>query len=358
MRGTDRSLVRFDRVLGITGAWLAIAFLAALFEHVLLQRHGVPSTLWQRLDARVVRTVFAGLAGGGVYVFLLRDRLRHLPFTTAFGIVAVAMVPVMGLIATAWPALHRSVPFVEVLSRELLSLDLVAQYLFWTLLMGATMFMMRLNDQFGNGGLSYLTGRYHKPRQELRVFMFLDMHSSTSIAERLGNVQYFKLLNELYADIADPILDARGQVYQYVGDEVSVSWPLRRGIGKHRCIRCFLTIRAKLQGRADHYRARYGIVPTFKAGFHYGEVTSGEVGLVKKERIFSGDVVNTTARIQATCNTLGVDNLLSKELLSVLHLPGSYAVREMGDIDLRGKREPMSLWTITEAPSSEKASPR
>jgi hypothetical protein len=48
-----------------------------------------------------------------------------------------------------------------------------------------------LNDQYGNGGISYLTGFYHKPRQEMRIFMFLDMRSSTAIAERLGHNNYF-----------------------------------------------------------------------------------------------------------------------------------------------------------------------
>src|SRR5690606_11228500 len=107
-----------------------------------------------------------------------------------------------------------------------------------------------------------------------------------------------------------------------------------------------LDIRKKLKDRAAHYEQRYGLVPIFKAGFHYGRVTTGEVGLVKKERVFSGDVVNTAARIQNSCNEHGVDNLLSKQLLDVLHLPAEYKVREIGSINLKGRREPITLWTI------------
>lgn len=355
MPGPDRSRIRLDRVLSITAAWLALAVLVALFEHDLLQEHGIQQGFLQRLDTRFLRTLVAGLLGGGLYVFVLRDRLRHLPFTSAFGIVAALMLLVMFVLRAAWPAWQRPDHFGPALWAELRSSGFLAAYLFWTLLAGATMFMVRLNDQYGNGGLSYLTGRYRKPRQEMRVFMFLDMRSSTTIAEKLGNVKYFRLLNELYTDITDPIVDARGEIYQYVGDEVSVSWPLRRGIGKQRCVRCFLAIRAKLERRERHYRERYGIAPTFKAGFHYGEVTTGEVGAVKKERIFSGDVVNTTARIQDMCNALGVDNLLSKELCDVLQLPSSYPLREIGDIALRGKRDTMSLWTLERAPLTAKA---
>jgi adenylate cyclase len=260
--------------------------------------------------------------------------------------VALLMLPVIVFTSAIWPALRSPEPFATVVASHLFSLRFLGQYFFWTLLMGGSMFMVRLNDQYGSGGISYLTGRYHKPREEMRVFMFLDMRSSTAIAEELGNVKYFRLLNELYAEITDPIVYSRGEIYQYVGDEVSVSWPLRRGVGRLRCIRCFLDIRAKLQRRAKHYQQRYGLVPAFKAGFHYGQVTTGEVGLVKKERVFTGDVVNTAARIQNSCNEHGVDNLMSKELLDLLRPQMRLPVREIGSIALKGKRNAMSLWTI------------
>ncbi len=337
--------LRAKRTLRITLAWVVVGMFAALFEHNALLQHSAPSDLLDRVDERFLRSLVAGLIGGGIYIFLLRDRLRKYPYFTALGIMALLMLPVIVFTAAVWPAL-RSDSFGATFEAHLISTRSVGQYFYWTMLMGGSMFMVRLNDQYGSGGISYLTGRYHEPREEMRVFMFLDMRSSTAIAEELGHVKYFRLLNELYADITDPIVYSRGEIYQYVGDEISVSWPLRRGVGRLRCIRCFLDIRAKLQRRAKHYEARYGILPAFKAGFHYGQVTTGEVGLVKKERIFSGDVVNTAARIQNSCNEHGVDNLISKELLDLLRPQARFTVREIGSIALKGKRNAMSLWTI------------
>ena len=34
--------------------------------------------------------------------------------------------------------------------------------------------------------LNFVTGRYHQPRVEERVFLFIDMEGSTGFAERLG----------------------------------------------------------------------------------------------------------------------------------------------------------------------------
>ena len=73
------------------------------------------------------------------------------------------------------------------------------------------------------------------------------------------------------------------------------------------------------------------------------------MGLVKKETIFSGDVVNTAARIQNSCNAHGVDLLISKDLLDLLSLPEwHYTWREIGEIALKGKRREVSLWTVDE----------
>lgn len=344
--------IRTQRTLRIALAWVISGTLAALFEHNALRSHGVDSDLWDRMDERFLSSLLIGLIAGGLYIFLLRNYLRRFAYFKALMLMALIMLPVVAVLGAWLPGSEE-----DAIDR-LLSLGFLGEFLYWMLLMSATMLMVRLNDQYGSGGIGYLTGKYHRPKQELRVFMFLDMRSSTAIAERIGHVKFFQLMHDLYSDITDPILYSRGEIYQYVGDEISVSWPFRRGIQRQRCIRCFLDIRAKLKKRAPYYEARYGIIPLFKAGFHYGQVTTGEVGVVKRERIFSGDVVNTAARIQNSCNAHGVDNLVSKELLEVLHLPSQYRTREIGDIMLRGKRDPMGLWTILHEDEQVPAAPR
>ena len=61
-------------------------------------------------------------------------------------------------------------------------------------------------------------------------------------------------------------------------------------------------------------------MPEFKAGFHFGKVTTGEIGVIKKDIIFTIDVLNTTARIQGLCNTYKVDILISGDLIKELDI--------------------------------------
>lgn len=339
---------RSQRLLRTIAAWLVVAIIAAFVHWAVLRTTGYAVAYTALARTHLWRSLLWGIIGGGIYIFVLRDHLRSLPFLRAFAIMST-------LVVCAVIGYEAVIPHLMATGHAPLSIDLRqpalwAEALYRTALMGATMIMVRLNDQFPTGASGFLFGRYFKPRQELRVFMFLDMRSSTAIAERIGDTRYFQLLNELFADITDPVMYSEGDIYQYVGDEISVSWDLRKGIKGQRCLRCFFAIREKLAKRSAHYTKRYGSAPVFKAGLHYGQVTTGEIGLVKKQTIFSGDVVNTAAHIQAQCNERGVDLLLSKELLEVLDLkPNEWTVKPMGDAQLKGKRRMIELFSVEPA---------
>jgi FixJ family two-component response regulator len=179
-----------------------------------------------------------------------------------------------------------------------------------------------------------------------RIFMFLDIKSSTSIAERLGHVKYFQLLNDFFADIAKPVEQNKGQIYQYVGDEVVVSWSFEEGIEKANCLNCFFDIHKRMQNLSSAYFSKYQVSPSFKAGMHYGKVSTGVVGTLKKEIIYTGDVLNTASRIEGLCNSHSVDLLLSETLIKELPLKPCYIKKEIGRISLRGKSEGITLYTV------------
>ncbi len=179
-----------------------------------------------------------------------------------------------------------------------------------------------------------------------RIFMFLDIRSSTTIAEELGHVQYFELLNDFFRDIAEPISKNKGQIYQYVGDEVVVSWSLEDGLADANCLQCFFDIVDIMARYAHKYESKYGINPSFKAGMHYGKVSTGTVGTLKKEIIYTGDVLNTASRIEGLCNKHDVDLLLSKTLIDKLPLNHAFAAKRIGEISLRGKSTEIMLFTV------------
>ncbi len=195
--------------------------------------------------------------------------------------------------------------------------------------------------------LNFFTGKYHSPKEEERIFMFLDMKSSTAIAEKLGHIKYFRLLREYYNDLSNAIVDHSGEVYQYVGDEIVISWESRIGSKNNNCIECFIAMQKALEQRATHYQTEYGVTPTFKAGLHSGKVTTGEIGALKKEIFFTGDVLNVAARIQGMCNSYGDSLLISGELLAKLE-DHNFGVKSLGNLELKGRRKPVELYAVRE----------
>ena len=211
--------------------------------------------------------------------------------------------------------------------------------------------LLEVNDKYGPGVFrDFLLGRYHRPKVEERFFLFLDLRGSTTIAERLGHIEYFDFLGQFIADATDPILARGGQIHQYVGDEIVVSWPAEEGAQHANCVVCFFAIQDAFAMRADAYRDRFGLVPDFKAGVHFGPVTAGEIGVVKKEIVFSGDVLNTTARIQERCNAHGVDLLVSGDALD--RLGRDVTAVPVEQIELRGKAVPVRLFTVDGPPTA------
>ena len=193
--------------------------------------------------------------------------------------------------------------------------------------------------------LNLITGRYHTPVVEDRVFMFLDMKSSTSIAEQLGHVRYFDLLKDYYNVMSDPIINTLGEVYQYIGDEIVVSWKLEKGLKNANCIQCFFAIKKALTEKRERFMEEYGVEVDFKAGVHFGEVTIGEIGALKKEIVFTGDVLNTTARIQSQCNDLQSNLLISGALKNKLP-QHSYKMESKGEMALKGRNKKEVLYQV------------
>ncbi|HEX2616572.1 MAG TPA: adenylate/guanylate cyclase domain-containing protein [Flavobacteriales bacterium] len=295
-----------------------------------------------------------GLLMGTLEVYVLgrlfrkRSFLQHL--LAKMAIYMGAIILFIGFINVVYYLRHRVGGDAGLDSAKLMSWR---DYSFWSIVVyvwavvTASLLFAEISRHIGHGVLrNFFTGRYHRPKEEERIFMFLDMKASTTIAEQMGHVKYFGLLDRYYADMTEAILDSSGEICQYVGDEIVITWRLRDGVRDNDCLECFFRICDRFTAEAPNYQRAYGRVPGFKAGLHCGRVTTGEIGSVRKDIVFTGDVMNTTARIQSLCNESGVDLLVSETLLKQLHTNG-YQVREIGVRALKGKDEAVKLFTVT-----------
>jgi adenylate cyclase len=211
-------------------------------------------------------------------------------------------------------------------------------------------FILQINKKFGPGVLlEYTVGRYFAPKVEERAFMFLDLKSSTHLAEKLEHVSYSRLVQDCYAELTVPLIRYNAEVYQYVGDEVVLTWRMDRSFSASCCFEFAYAFADRLEAKKDYFISNYGIQPQFKAGAHCGKVTVAEVGEIKTEIAYHGDVLNTASRIQNLCNRFEKQLLLSEPLIA--HLPEQDRARTsfVAETALKGKETPTKVFTITKS---------
>lgn len=192
--------------------------------------------------------------------------------------------------------------------------------------------------------LNLIMGKYRYPKQEDRIFMFLDLKSSTKIAEKLGHARFSGLLQDCFHDLTDTVIKHEVEIYLYVGDETVLTWKSEKGVTRSNCINAFYDFQATLQQKSEYYKAKYGIIPEFKAGLNAGIVTVAEIGVIKKHIAYHGDVLNIAARIEGKCNEYGRNVLVSASLKELLREDKSLSFELMGSVPLRGKETAVDIY--------------
>jgi adenylate cyclase len=191
----------------------------------------------------------------------------------------------------------------------------------------------------GRTFLNFISGRYHVPVEEERFVLFVDIVGSTALAERLGGVGIHRLLDRVFRLLTVAVEDYRGEVLNYVGDEVIVTWPEHRGSVAWRPLRCFLAMRDELARASDQLQREFGVAPQIRGSLHFGTVIIGEIGDVKRAIVFNGDVMNTAARLEELSRDVDGGFLASRAAMARFNSPPPFALRDLGRLAIRGRAD-------------------
>lgn len=243
-------------------------------------------------DVPMLRAFFSGsvnsvLIATPIFQFEIRSRrpgalrrLRRLPLVVYFGLkVLFYVVAIVGGLALARllvpPMEHRP---------EVLEAQFRASIVFSVAMAVFGNLVVEMGGLLGFGTLkNLLTGRYVQPKREQRAFLLIDMKDSTGLAERLGPVRFHELLNEFFRDVADAALECEAEIHKYVGDEAILTWRGEAALKGGDCLACPFIAQGLIARQSRGYIERFGVVPTFRAALHYGEIVAGEIGDVRRE---------------------------------------------------------------------------
>jgi adenylate cyclase len=297
--------------------------------------------------AFVVGALIGGSIGAtltSIEIFVLRRNagafFPRLPFLAYLGLRVLLYAGVVLLVSAVMSWLFTPDGLVINMSRA----DIVATIA----IIVCTILLLGINDLLGPGVLfAFVAGRYYHPRLEERALLFIDMRSSTAIAESLGEVRFLAFRNRFVTDLSLAILGRGGEIHKYVGDEVIASWKLAAGPNEAGCFRACFSALDRLAEGGPAYERDFGFRADFRAGLHCGPVVVGELGFVKKEIALIGDAMNTTQRIQDACREANCRVLVSAALLDrIVALPAGVTARALGPMPMRGKDQSVTLYAL------------
>lgn len=349
-----KTKLRIRQLAIIMIAWVVFAICMSVYDHLIIHSMNTtgPSSFYSfpyALLSNSLSAVIGCLVGGSFLVFVINEKYDNKPFLHTVAVASGVYFAVIAIILftitfIAFVRNQNSVSSsVDLLRTFLTDESRIKNVFTWYVVVAITQILLQLSKRFGEGNfLGIIKGDYNVAREEKKIFMFLDLNNSTALAEQLGDEKYHNMLRDFFSDISDEILNNRGRIYQYVGDEVVIQWDYQEGSNNDHCVKTFFDIKEKISRRASYYMLRYGVTPAFKAGIHYGRVIAGEVGTVKREITYSGDVLNTASRIMNMCSQLNTDLLVSSEFASILR-SGRYGLQTHGAFALKGKNREVML---------------
>ena len=333
-------------------AWITLVVCAITpFFNMLTDEASLRSAIQGAIDGALITILVGG------YLLLLRDGrfrpwFRRLGFATDL-VVSSAIALALFLVGRATGLMLTSLSPRRFLT-SFFDAQLVYGLPYFAILVVVIQFVLQMNRIIGTNVLRYfIAGVYHRPRAEERIFLFIDLAGSTQLAERLGSARYFELLRQFVDDLSEPVLESRGAIYQYAGDEVVITWPIEAGTRAAACVRCF-------SGSAPRSpRARLGTRPSSawslaSAAASTAAPSPGASWVTSGRRSCSWATSSTPPPASRSTRSARGSSSSSPapSWIASSCLPGIEAVH-CGELELRGKDAPVTAYSLRAAPVLE-----
>jgi adenylate cyclase len=193
--------------------------------------------------------------------------------------------------------------------------------------------------------LDLIIGTYHRPVEERKVLLFLDINGSTALAERLGALTMRGLVRRFLSDVSQPIVDYGGEIYLYKGDGLIAVWSWADAFRADAILKAVDAMFAAVAKEREVYQRLFGTVPFFRVGIHGGAVIVSEQGDAKRSIGIYGDAINIAARMEEAARAHNVRCVISEIVAQAL--ADRSHVRHIGTEQVKGISAPVAICEYT-----------
>jgi len=189
--------------------------------------------------------------------------------------------------------------------------------------------------------LDLIIGTYHRPVEERKVLLFLDINGSTALSERLGALTMRAFVRKFLSDLSPPIVDHGGDIYLYKGDGLLASGNWADAFRQDAILRAVDAMFATVAHETDAYQRWFGVAPAFRIGIHGGAVIVSEQGDARRSIGIYGDAINIAARMEEAARAHNVRCVISEVVAGAL--ADRTRVRVIGAEQVKGISAPIAI---------------
>lgn len=298
-----------------------------------------------------------GLMIGVFEVYVFYPRLKRNSFlliltTRVVVYTACIMITILGIVTISRAVRNEQSFFTALLSEESMNYIFRGNFryalLFTTLATILTNFSRLVSFKIGRGILTdFFLGQYHQPKQRERVFVFLQVTNAEVVLRNSKIEAYHQFINELFREISIIAMRHNGYVYEYVDDQIILYWKCNRSDWPGAVLNFYHEVLRSVKTQEAYFMRIYNLVPSLRWGAHGGKVIQAEIGEIKTEIVFHGDVLNTAARIAAIDRTDSNALVFSQYIFDNINPIEGVMISPMGAIELRGKLQTVPLYALT-----------
>jgi adenylate cyclase len=180
------------------------------------------------------------------------------------------------------------------------------------------------------------------------VLWYADIRGFTTITDGSPGPVVIEMLDEVFETLTASLRPHGGQVLKFLGDGMLATFPFTDATRDETC-RCALHAAAEAMRTIDQLntarRKADTPIAAVDLALHLGEVLYGNIGAVDRlDFTVIGPAVNEVARIEALCEPLGYEVLVSAELAAAV--VDSDRLKSLGHHTLRGVREAREIYAL------------
>ena len=188
----------------------------------------------------------------------------------------------------------------------------------------------------------------------IATILFSDIRSFTTLTEALGAQGTVTLLNDYFTIMVDCITEEGGMLDKFIGDAIMAAFgvPIGHEDDEDRAVRASIKMLTSLDEWNIERVSKGQMEVHHGIGLNTGKIVSGNIGSPKRmDYTMIGDGVNLAARLESACKQYAAKLLISE--YTYAKLKGTYRVRDIDHVIVKGKTEPVGVYEVLDFHTDE-----